>query len=203
MGDIFIYLNRMLDKILKRLGLSDILAKSRFDDLDARMLELEKVQLATLKRTNEVFEICTQILAAITFPVAVRGIISVVWEDGRTEEGENVKMRAIMNAMAVATVTYLNKDGGPGKTDGITTWTPSVEGVVTLEPSPDGLSCKITTLPVPTDVALNSVIVTAQVDGDLGDGVQPIVNTLALDVYDPAGNTVSGSITVGEFTPLP
>jgi hypothetical protein len=54
---------------------------------------------------------------------------------------------------------------------------------------------------VPPDVPVQSVVITVDADGDLGDGKTDIVNTGTLDVYDPDSGAVLGEITFGEFTP--
>ena len=160
----------------------------RFDHLDASQAEQTKM--------------LREILSAVTLPVAVSATISADFE-GKHVEGENIKMKVPMNSTGTLTVAYKNATGGPGRTDGPPKWTAAPDGMVTLTPSADGLTCVVVTLPVPADVPVNSVIITADADGDLGDGVVDIVNTAALDIFDASGNAVIGEITVGEFTPIP
>ncbi len=159
----------------------------RFDKLDASQAEQT--------------EILKQILAAVTLPPAVSGKLRFVFDNGQTAEGDGFKMAVPMNTHGIATVTYKSASGGVGKTDGPPVWSAAPEGMVTLNPSTNGLSCDITTLPVTEEQGVNSVIITVEADGDLGPGVSHVTNTGMLDIFNPASGAVVGDITFGEFIP--
>ena len=162
--------------------------KERFDRIDASQAE----QTALLN----------QILTLLTRRSAVTGTITAEF-GGHIAEGEHVKMKVPMNATGTLTVAYKNASGGVGRTDGPPTWSASPDGMVTLSPAADGLSCVVVTLPVDPGVPVNSCIVTVDADGDLGEGTVDIVNTALLDIFDPAAGAVLGEITIGTFTPNP
>lgn len=139
-----------------------------------------------------------KILAAVILPPAVRAVLAFEVE-GKTVEGEHIDMKIAQGKKGTLSVALKNAAGGPGRVDGIPTWTPSVPGVVTLTPSADGLSCDVETLPVADTDPAASVIVTFDADGDLGDGVTDIVATFAATVYNPASGAVIAEITASDF----
>lgn len=162
-------------------------------------------QLAATQAENHAQQVklLKQILAAVTLPPAVKGVLTFEME-GQTKEGEHITMKVPQNQQGTLTVTYqAAKPGVKGVTDGPPTWTAAPEGVVELTPSADGLSCGVKTLPVPEGQPVASVVITVDGDGDLGDGRVDIVSTASLTVYNPASGAVVGEITVGEFVDVP
>lgn len=166
----------------------------RQDLVEARLHDIEVGQAA--QRV-----LLEKILAAVTLPPAVSAILTVEAEN-LFLEGEHIEMKIAQNLVVMASVALLNATGGPGRIDGVPTWLAAPEGVVTLEPAADGLSCKITTLPVPADQPAASVVITFDADGDLGEGVHDIVATAALTVYDPASAATIADVTFGVPTPV-
>jgi hypothetical protein len=79
--------------------------------------------------------------------------------------------------------------GNPAAVDGGPLWSVSADGVVTLSPAADGLSCVISGL------APGSVQVNVTADADLGEGVRSITGTL--DVTVIAAEAVGFTIQTG------
>jgi hypothetical protein len=69
-----------------------------------------------------------------------------------------------------------NRLGGPARFDGAPEWSTDNSDVLRLEPAPNGLSCFVYAVGPITDVPVN---VTMQADADLGEGVRPIIGTIA------------------------
>jgi hypothetical protein len=143
-----------------------------------------------------------KILTAVTLPPAVKAILAFEVEGKTIDEGEHIDMKVAMNMTGLLAVALLNAAGGPGQVDGIPTWKAAPEGVVTLTPAPDGMSCQVTTLPLAAGAPAASTVITFDADADLGDGVKDLVATAAITVFDPANDAVSAEITVGAFTPI-
>jgi len=175
-----------------------------FAELLEAMQQMEDRIMARFDQVDKILAEHTvkldEILAAVTLPPAVSGVLVVTFE-GITKEGVNVQMKVPMNSTGTATVAYKNATGGKGRTDGPPTWSAEPAEFVTLTPSADGLSCGIVTAAVPEDTPVQSVIITVDADGDLGEGKTDIVNTGILDIYDPAQGAAIGEVTFGEFVP--
>jgi hypothetical protein len=85
--------------------------------------------------------------------------------------------------------------GQPAQLDGLPAWSVAV-GDVTLQPSQDGLSCVI----VSADTAgLSQVLVTA--DADLGEGVETVSDTIAVDVASPRATNLGLAADPPELKP--
>jgi len=174
----------------------------------AELLEaMQQMEARIMARFDQVDKILAEhtakldeIIAAVTLPPAVSGTLTVTF-DGITKEGANVQMKVPMNSTGTATATYKTSSGKPGRTDGPPTWSAEPAEFATLTPSNNGLTCQIVTAAVPEDVPVQSVVITCDADGDLGEGKTDIVLTGMLDVYDPAQGAVLGEITFSEFVP--
>lgn len=77
-------------------------------------------------------------------------------------------------------------------------WMTDNTDVLALEPAADGLSVKVTTLG-----PLGAALLTFKCDADLGEGVKPLIGTLAVEIV--AGEAVTVELTAAtpqEQTPL-
>jgi hypothetical protein len=93
---------------------------------------------------------------------------------------------------AVIIYSFIKADGTPGVVEGIPVITVSNPDVATLVAAADGLSAEITWAGVAT-----GIIVELTADGDIGEGVFPIVIQDTLDFAAPLGATGgASSITV-------
>lgn len=93
------------------------------------------------------------------------------------------------------TLSFTKADGSPGIVEGSPTWELSPPEVGTIAQTDNGLTAFVTWSGVATGAILK---ITA--DGDLGEGVFPIVIQDQIDFIAPLG-AVSGSLAVGEEVP--
>jgi hypothetical protein len=96
----------------------------------------------------------------------------------------------------VVTIKPVDRKGNPAPVDGTPTWLTDNADVVALEPSNDGLSCKVTAVGIPGTA---SIQVTA--DADLGSGVVPIVGITDVEVTPAPATTIV--LTPGPVTDQP
>ncbi len=87
----------------------------------------------------------------------------------------------------VVSITPVDKKGHPASIDGVPVWTVSADGIVSLFPAPDGLSCEIVA------ETPGSCQVNVSADADLGSGVKTITGTLDVTVTasEAAGFTIN------------
>ena len=135
-----------------------------------------------------------QILDAVTLPPATKAILTFEVEGVTVAEGEQISMKVPINSKGTLTVT-LN-----GKVDGVPVWGANPDGIVTLTPAADGLSCEVVTPPAMADPT--AVVITFTADGDLGEGVKPVSATGTLTIFDPATGATNAEMSIGEFTPI-
>lgn len=87
-------------------------------------------------------------------------------------------------------VAFKTAAGNPARVDGTPSWSSSDEGVITVEPSEDGLSAVAFAAG-----ALGTAQVVCEADADLGDGTRLITGTLDIEVR--AAEAVSALVVAG------
>lgn len=100
----------------------------------------------------------------------------------------------------LVTIQPVDKKNNPAKVENIE-WLTSNSDAIALEPAGDGLSCKVKAVGMPANVTVQ-----VSADADLGDGVQQLVGTLAVEVTAaPAINIVltPGPIEEQDAEPTP
>lgn len=80
---------------------------------------------------------------------------------------------------------FVDKKGNPANVDGKPEWFTDNTDVLALEPSEDGLTCKVSAVG-----PLGSASVTMKADADMGDGVQELFGTLSVLVNAGQAATV-------------
>lgn len=181
----------MFAELLSLLGIQKRDAAARFDALESLVKSQGEAQTKLLR----------EILAAVSLPAAVSAVL-VFDGNGQHLEGESIRMKVSQNTSGTFSVILKNAAGGPGRVDGVPTWKAEPAGVIELTPAADGLTCAGKTLPLASPDEVKSAVVTFTADGDLGDGVQNIVLTGTVTVYDPAGNAVTGELVMAFGTPV-
>lgn len=96
----------------------------------------------------------------------------------------------------VVTLNPKTDSGKPAKLDGIPTWEKTGDGLATIEVAPDGMSA---TLISADDPGITQFLVSG--DADLGEGVEPISDTITLDVSSATAKNLG--LTVGTPTNKP
>jgi len=93
-------------------------------------------------------------------------------------------------------ISYTKADGSPGEIEGVPVWeiTPAETSVLTV--APDGLSAELAWAGTG-----DGAILTITADGDLGNGVFPVVITEIFDFVAPLG-AIAGGLTVGDEVPV-
>ncbi len=81
--------------------------------------------------------------------------------------------------------TFLDSKDKPAKVDGTPTWSTDNSDVVTLEPSADGTSCKVSSGDMP-----GTANIQVSADSDLGPDVKLIIGTDAVSVHNRPAVTV-------------
>jgi hypothetical protein len=94
------------------------------------------------------------------------------------------------------TSTFTKGDGTPGTVDGVPVWTAAPDGLATLTPSADGMTCEVVW------AGAGDVTITQTADGDLGAGVHPIVSSVIITMVAPLG-AVAGALGVSDAHPAP
>lgn len=89
----------------------------------------------------------------------------------------------------VASIAPKTAKGNPGLLDGIPVWASSNPAVADVQPSVDGLSCKVVA------VAAGDAQISVTADVDLGEGVKDLTDTGNVTVTP--GETVSLGISFG------
>ena len=88
--------------------------------------------------------------------------------------------------------------GQPATLDGKPKWE-IISGNCTISPAEDGLSCKLVSqTDLDPDPAVNTSVVQASADADLGDGVKTISDTITLHVVNAQAENLG--LTEGEIT---
>ena len=95
----------------------------------------------------------------------------------------------------IGTLKITDKKGNPAAVDGVPVWT-SDGTLLTVTPTEDGLSATI----VPIG-ALGHAQVTATADADLGEGVEPLIGILEVDIV--GGKATVITIEAGAPTDQP
>jgi hypothetical protein len=90
-------------------------------------------------------------------------------------------------------ISPTKSNGRPGTVDGVPVWTSQDTSIATVEPAPDGLSCKVLT----AADAVGGTSVLVEADADIGAGVQPISASVDVVVSDP--NVSNLNLTAGEI----
>lgn len=93
------------------------------------------------------------------------------------------------NQLVNVTVEFKDKKGNAATVDGIPEWLTDNSELLSLTPSPDGLSCVVAAVG-----PLGTATVTLRADADMGSGVVEVLGTLEVDVGP-------GSATVVTLTP--
>jgi hypothetical protein len=75
------------------------------------------------------------------------------------------------------TIKAVDKKGNPARIDGVPEWLTDNSEVLVIEPSGDGLTCKVSAVGM---VGVANVQVTA--DADTGAGVRPVIGTLEVSI---------------------
>ena len=94
------------------------------------------------------------------------------------------------------TVTFSKADGTPGSVEGVPTWELSDITLGALVVNPDGMGGS-----VQHNGAVGEVTLTGRADGDLGEGVFPIVLSEVFTMKAPLG-AVGGALGVGDEVPI-
>src|SRR5262245_42523295 len=120
--------------------------------------------------------------------VAVFGMTSVVQKKAKTRRFE-VDLTMDWTDAAVLGVAPTDDNGNATPVDSVTWNSSALE--VTIEPSTNGLKAYA----VPSDNFLGVAVVTADVDVDLGDGVETIQAVWNITVADPKATQLNPSAT--------
>ena len=106
------------------------------------------------------------------------------------KRGETIMGFALTaNQLVNVTVEFKDKKGNAATVDGIPEWLTDNSELLSLTPSPDGLSCVVAAVG-----PLGTATVTLRADADMGSGVVEVLGTLEVDVGP-------GSATVVTLTP--
>lgn len=112
-------------------------------------------------------------------------------ESGITYKG--ILMAFVLSAVQEVDVVVsgaVDARGNPAAFQGVPEWQVSDENVLSVTPSPDGMSAVVKAVGL-----VSSAQVSVSVDADLGEGVKPLVATLDVEVV--AGEAVSLNISTG------
>jgi len=102
----------------------------------------------------------------------------VQYEDGTIQEITTMALTLSVVQKCRVTAQPVDKKGNPAPVDGPSQWSAFPEGIVSLSPSADGLSCDVTGM----DVGNTQITITA--DADLSAAVKPINGTLDVTVIE-------------------
>ena len=94
----------------------------------------------------------------------------------------------------VINLSFVNAEGNPGVIEGIPNWELQPPELGLLNVADDGMSAELAWSGV------GSVVLTVIADGDLGDGVFPIIASETFEMVAPLG-AVSGGISVSDEVP--
>lgn len=104
----------------------------------------------------------------------------------------NVLMQGFMFLFSVA---FTKEDGSPGIVEGSPLWELTDPSLGTLNVDPDGMSATVAW------AGVGQCDVICRADGDLGEGVFPIVMSQTIQFKEPLG-AVAGTMTVSEPIPV-
>lgn len=90
-------------------------------------------------------------------------------------------------------ISFLNEAGGPGVVEGSPVYTASPDGMVTLIPAADGLTCEV----VHDLAAFGDVDIFLKADGDLSSEVFVISKVIRFTLAAPLG-AVDANVSVSE-----
>lgn len=96
----------------------------------------------------------------------------------------------------IITLHYTKADGTPGEVEGVPVWSIVPPETSVLTPAPDGMSAEIAWAGSGDGAQL-----TITADGDLGEGVFPIVTTDTVNFVAPLGAS-AGAIDVSDEMPV-
>lgn len=94
------------------------------------------------------------------------------------------------------TIAITDKKGNPAAVDGVPEWATDNSDVVSLTPSPDGMTCTVVAVGM-----IGTANVQVSADADLGSGTTPVIGTLEVGVT--AGTASVISLTPGTPTEQP
>lgn len=94
---------------------------------------------------------------------------------------ENAMYTINADASRTFHIKFVDKKGRPARVDGIPTWTLGIDGVGSLFPAGDGLSCEVKSL----GIANAGVGLAVNADADLGGGVRNITGTATIQFLAP------------------
>jgi len=117
----------------------------------------------------------------------VRMAVRLQFLDSNLKELHMLQLSVVQKAKL--TIQPVDKKGNPAPVDGVPTWKTSVDGLVSLFPSDDGMSCDV------SGVAIGTVQVQVEADADLGTGVVTISGVL--DVTVTPAQAVAVAIAAG------
>lgn len=83
-------------------------------------------------------------------------------------------------------VLVTDKFGNAANVDGIPAWESTDEGIATVTPSDDGLSCTVV-----SSGKMGTVQINVRLDADLGDGVRELNGLALLDVTAGQASTIA------------
>lgn len=130
-----------------------------------------------------------RILSDIYFAVAPSAASVVILIDGKELEGD---YPMLIGQKVTATLAIKDKDGRKARIDGAPVWASNPEGIVSVAPSADGLSCEFVGLELPADTTNLTAAITATVDADLRpDSEKLLVASGAITVTTGEAETVA------------